>query len=390
MIDPVDMSKPMFGNGFATVVASAIRVMGDRLILVGLTSDENIHPVGRWCQTTLFGKTCEFFPVMTVEELNDKYIKNLSFTIRLIRHWAALLEKTSDAVVTQNYMVMWWLAWTNRFLHKVFYYPGLGNQMLIGRKPRLGKLLHRLYDRLNFHHVAKMDLVVAAASQSDIKEYQNRWQSMLRGKPIYQLTTAVDTEMFFPQTDVRVLKEKYLLQDEVTYFVCLGRLARVKGIDFLIDALQCFNEQYGRATLLLIGEGEERQTLEKYAAGKGLEDSIRFFGNRIPAEVSEIINCADLCVVGSNFEGFSCAMVEQIACGKPLVSTNVSGASEIIKDGVNGFIVENRDPQEFALYMCKALELQGAGEESRKIAVEHYSEHVIWDRFLALLETSIK
>jgi glycosyltransferase involved in cell wall biosynthesis len=110
----------------------------------------------------------------------------------------------------------------------------------------------------------------------------------------------------------------------------------------------------------------------------------------VPAEVRDIVNCADLCVVGSTFEGFSCAMVEQIACGKPLVSTDVSGASEIIEDGVNGFIVKNRDPAEFALYMSKALNLQGAGDRSRKIAMTKYSENVVWSRFLNLVEDSLE
>ena len=390
MIEPVDMSKPMFGNGIATVVASAIRVMGDRLILIGLTSNEKKHPVGHWCQTTLFGKTCEFFPVMTVDELNGKYIKNLSFTLRLIRSWFALLPKTTDVVITQNYMVMWWLSWSKRFRQKIFYFPGLGNQFLIGRKPRLGKLLYRLYDRLNFFHLSRINLILAAASQNEIKEYQRKWQNRLHNKPIHQLPTSVDTELFSPQQNLKLLKRKYNLQDKMTYFVCVGRLARVKGIDFLIDSLQYFHKQFGTATLLLIGEGEKREALEKYVHKKNLEQFVRFFGNRLPEEVSDIVNCADLCVIGSTFEGFSCAMVEQIACGKPLVSTDVSGASEIIEEGVNGFIVKDRYPAAFALAMNKALNLQGAGERSRKIALNKYSENVVWNTFVNLMEDSLE
>ncbi len=386
LIEPVDMSKPMYGNGIATVVASAIRVMGDRLILVGLTSDEKVHPVGKWCETTLFGRTCQFFPIMTVDELNGKYVKNLSFAIRLIRLWKTVVVNASKTVITQNYLVMWWLARSKCFSCRIFYFPGLANPVLVGRKPGLGKMLARCYDRINLYNLQDMDLVLAAASRAEIDSFRRTWHRDLHNKPIAQLTTSVDIDVFSPRADLEELKKQYAIAEDVLHFVCVGRLAKVKGIDFLIDALGRFSERYRDAALLLVGDGEERESLRRYAEARGLGESVRFLGNLQPSQVRDVVNCADLCVVGSTFEGFSCAMVEQIACGKPLVSTEVSGASEIINNGINGFIVAGRDPQEFALYMHRALELPRAGERSRHIAVERYSEHVIWNRFLALLE----
>jgi len=79
-------------------------------------------------------------------------------------------------------------------------------------------------------------------------------------------------------------------------------------------------------------------------------------------------------------------MVEQLACGKPLVSTNVSGANEIIEHGENGFIVKNRDAGEFAQCIYEALQLNGADARSREIAVEKYSEQAVWKDFVSLLE----
>jgi hypothetical protein len=138
LIDGVDMSKPMFGDGISTVVASAIRTFGDSIILVGVSSDENAHPVGRWSKTTLFGKTCYFFPVITTDKLQKKYIKNLSFTVMVIRYWGSIKRKISTIVITQNYMIMWWLSFINDITCRVFYFPGLANPILIGRKPLLG------------------------------------------------------------------------------------------------------------------------------------------------------------------------------------------------------------------------------------------------------------
>ena len=66
------------------------------------------------------------------------------------------------------------------------------------------------------------------------------------------------------------------------------------------------------------------------------------------------------------------AMLETLECGKPIVSTNVSGAKDMIRQGQNGFVVEKRDPAEFAKGMGDALKLQGSQQISLGIA-ENYA-----------------
>ena len=67
-------------------------------------------------------------------------------------------------------------------------------------------------------------------------------------------------------------------------------------------------------------------------------------------------------------------MLEAIACGKPIVSTNVSGSADMVKDGLNGYIVQNRDPREFAKKMNMALTLPNASEISRSLAHQYSLE----------------
>jgi glycosyltransferase involved in cell wall biosynthesis len=384
-IDSQDMSKPMHGNGCATVVASAIRVIGSRLVLVGTTSDGRAHPVGRWSQTTLFAHQCDFFPVMTAASIDQKYVKNLSFTLNLIRYWKSISSRLHSTVLTQNYVVMWWLALTSTFYYKVFYFPGLANQIVIGRKPFLGRLLAKLYEYVQFSMLKKMDLMVAAASVDEIERFSARWHVKLKGREIFQLPTAVDINFFAPITDKKKLRERYRLQQDHIYLVCVGRLAKVKGIDLLIDALKLFNASNEPASLVVVGDGEESARLRGYAKESGLENRVLFFGSVSPEAVRDLVNCADLCLVGSHSEGFSCAMVEQLACGKPLVSTDVSGADEMIVDGENGYVVKSRNPGLFADAIRKALALPNARRVSREIAVSKYSEEAVWDSFQTLL-----
>jgi glycosyltransferase involved in cell wall biosynthesis len=377
----------MHGDGCATVVASAIRVLGERLVLVGTTSDTQRHPVGKWSRTRLFGRQCDFFPVMSADDLDTKYVKNLSFTLNVIRHWGTITDHASETVLTQNYAMMWWLAISAGFRRKVFYLPGMANQILIGRKPRLGRLLAKLYEWIQISGIRKMDLVVAAASVDQIDTFSREWADQLGQKRIHQLPTSVDVDFFKPLAKAE-LRHRYDLSADEVYFVCVGRLAKVKGIDFLIDAMRIFVDRYHPASLLVVGDGEEADELRRHATDAGLTDRIRFLGSVQPTEVRDLVNCADVCVVGSHTEGFSCAMVEQIACGRPLVSTDVSGAAEIIEDGESGFILRERDPGSFAQAMHEALRLTDAGAKSREIAVTRYSERAIWRRFLELLENS--
>jgi len=334
----------------------------------------------------LFGHKLDFFPVISTRELDTRYVKNLSFALQLIRFWKAITARTPGTVFTQNYIVMWWLTLSSAFDFKVFYYPGLGNQFLIGRKPLLGKLLAKVYETIQLSRLRRMDLVLAAASKDEIANFSEKWSAKLQGTRIHQLPTAVDVGFFSPQENVSEIRRNYQLKDDEVYFACIGRLAKVKGIDFLIDALCDFNDKYRSGSLLVLGDGEESALLKQYARDKGLAEKVVFFGSVPPEKVRDLVNCADVCVVGSHFEGFSCAMVEQLACGRPLVSTSVSGSNEMIKDGENGFIVPGRDPVEFAKHMNRALKLPDANTKSREIAVDNYSEQAVWKGFISLLE----
>ncbi len=76
-------------------------------------------------------------------------------------------------------------------------------------------------------------------------------------------------------------------------------------------------------------------------------------------------------VAGSLVEGWPTAIVEALACGKPVVTTEVSGARELVLDGRNGFVVTEREPERFARAMLDALSLPGAGALGVEIARRH-------------------
>ncbi len=145
----------------------------------------------------------------------------------------------------------------------------------------------------------------------------------------------------------------------------------VKGWDFLLDAFDKFMIVKPNAKLIFVGDGEDRPKLEQRIKITRHETSIKATGFVNAEMVAKYINASDLCVVGSRKEGWSVAMLEALACGKPIVTTDVSGARDMIMEGQNGYVVEKRDPVKFAKAMEAALMLQDSQRVSLNIAEKY-------------------
>jgi len=122
-------------------------------------------------------------------------------------------------------------------------------------------------------------------------------------------------------------------------FACVGRLhPPSKGQDVL---LECFaNPDWGNRNwrLTLYGEGPMKESLQRLVRRLGLENRVIFAGH--VTSVEDIWASNQVLVMPSRYEGLPLAMVEAMLCGRPVIATDVAGHSEIIEDGVNGFLAE--------------------------------------------------
>jgi glycosyltransferase involved in cell wall biosynthesis len=128
----------------------------------------------------------------------------------------------------------------------------------------------------------------------------------------------------------------------------IGTLSPVKGLRYLIRAIEIIHAEMENTILMIIGDGEERKFLEEIVIKLHLENVVIFQG-RIPNEdVPKYMVQGDIFVLPSLSEGFPNVILEAMAVGLPIVSTNVNGLSEIIKNNENGYLVEPRNPQQLA------------------------------------------
>jgi glycosyltransferase involved in cell wall biosynthesis len=235
------------------------------------------------------------------------------------------------------------------------------------------------YDLIHSIALRKANVVLAAASREAILKHQKHLRRLGARIEIQPLPTATDVELFRPRSK-EAIRPKLGLPVEAPVYIFVGRLTAVKGVSLILEALKLIRKSRPDALLLIVGDGEERHRLEKLAQRLGIGESVRFLGMRPPEQVAEFIAGADAGLFASYTEGFSVAMVEQLACGRPIVSTDVSGARDLIADGKNGFILPDRNVASYARRILDVLDLPSAERFSRDLVVENYSMRSLWAR----------
>lgn len=128
--------------------------------------------------------------------------------------------------------------------------------------------------------------------------------------------------------------------------VTVGRLVELKGMSVLLDAVNRLQETNPKVELTVIGDGPDRARFEQKAKRLGLADRVHFVGAQSQAEVAEHLGRSDVFVLPSFAEGVPVVLMEAMATGLPVVTTHVGGMTELIDDGVSGYLVRPGDVEQ--------------------------------------------
>lgn len=167
--------------------------------------------------------------------------------------------------------------------------------------------------------------------------------------------------------------------------IFVGTLRPVKGVKYLIQAMKTIIQEKTTIRLILVGNGDEKQGLQEIVRELNLEKNIRFVGEVPNENIPMYLAAADIFVLPSLSEGFPIVVLEAMASGLPIVATDVTGLAEIIKDGVNGFLIEPRHPEDIAE---KILFLLSNNEVLHRIAIQNKEEvkEYAWDNIIKEFE----
>ena len=155
----------------------------------------------------------------------------------------------------------------------------------------------------------------------------------------------------------------------------IGRLHEQKGPHIFLQAAALILRQCPDVTFLLVGEGPLAGELQVLAQQLGLRNRVRFLGWR--DDMPQILATVDVGVLSSLWEGLPYTLLEIMAAGKPMVSTDADGCGEAVLDSETGFIVPRRDPSALAQAILTLLEkpdlAKEMGKKGRKRVIEHFS-----------------
>jgi len=123
----------------------------------------------------------------------------------------------------------------------------------------------------------------------------------------------------------------------------VGRLSAAKGLPILLESLAALKSSHPEIILTVVGDGEDRAELEQMTARLELNNNVKFVGYKSQAEVREYMQETDVFVLPSFAEGVPVSLMEAMAAGVPVVTTQIAGVSELVENGVSGYIVPAGD-----------------------------------------------
>lgn len=174
--------------------------------------------------------------------------------------------------------------------------------------------------------------------------------------------------------------------------IIVARIDNHKGHKDLIDAIAVLDYRSINLTILIVGDGDQRKTMEDYARQKGLSDEvIRFLGYR--TDIPDLLSACDFFVLPSLSEGMPVSILEAMASGLPVIATKVGGIPELITDRHLGILIPPHSPVHIAsavltIYNNMDLRLTMSKEGKHHAITDFSFEHMINeydDLYLSLL-----
>jgi glycosyltransferase involved in cell wall biosynthesis len=256
-----------------------------------------------------------------------------------------------------------------------------GFDILVEPTVKYGCRLNPEIDRAVRMVLKDADRVIAASSAT----YRVALELGCSPNKLVLIPNAVDVKRFSLNVNRFYVRAKFGLEENPMVFTLRAHEPQ-KGIEYLIRAVPLVLKKVPNAVFVVGGEGRLRAYHESLARELGVSGNIVFTGRIPQSELPYFYASCDVFVIPSIIEAFGLVTIEAMACGKPVVGTDVGGIPDIIEDGLNGFLVKPRDPDALAqkiillLSDSKLREKTGkAGREmvEKKFNIEKRAERII-------------
>lgn len=301
-----------------------------------------------WPVLAVFNKTGFYLNQIPVDVVTiDLGKKSPMSFFRLVRQLSKIIQKVKPALIISFLSYPNYITILARFISQ-FNAPiilseqnnlskSLANQRFGNAKARIVRLTYPKAQR------------IIAASQGVKKDLIDRY--FISPDKCFVIYNSIEMEKITELAKAQINHPWF--GDEVPIITTAGRLTRQKNYPLLIEAF-AKAQRNTKIRLSILGEGEDRNSLEELVNKLGIQDKVVFFD--FQKNPFKYITKSDIFVLSSSWEGFGIVIIEAMACGVPVISTSCpSGPDEIITNGVNGLLVPVNDTEAMADAILKLL-----------------------------------
>ncbi len=206
------------------------------------------------------------------------------------------------------------------------------------------------------------------------------------------IENSVDIGKFKPDSIHGVeIRKDFGISQKAKLVGIIGRMVPLKNHDVFLMACKEVLKKNHIVHFLIVGNGPLMESLQKLVESLDLDSHVIFTGWR--TDIERIMPALDILVICSQVEGLNVAILEAMACGKPVVGTDVLGINSVVKHKENGLLVPEGDPTALAdaiLYiMDNPSEAEAMGDAGRKLVIEKYSLENMVSAYLELYQEVI-
>jgi glycosyltransferase involved in cell wall biosynthesis len=321
-------------GGSSGVIKSILPYLNaEKIYLLGITSDKRkLNQVIKFKQNVFF--------IATIYTPRNSLLPTRLLAFLYSRSINQVLEKFQIKSIYSHAEEMSY--WIDKRKTILYHMHGSSNALSIAKnKLHRNKFFQYLWEKARKANVLKATKIIAI----DRKCYDIA-KSLKQEKKAIILPNFVDTDIYFPdQSRSKVLKN---ITSKILLFV--GRIEEVKGLELFVETIIELNHRNkGAWTGVIVGSGSYESNIRKYINYKGAQPLLFFTGPVFDqSELRKIYNQSSVLMISSYTEGIPMVILESLACGTPVVSTEVGGIKEFIEDNIMCITSDSRNTQKFA------------------------------------------
>lgn len=225
----------------------------------------------------------------------------------------------------------------------------------------------------------------------EVRKYTHEIQG-IDSKRLVTIYNGIDTICAVHKKDTYDLRNELGIPRDNIVIGTIAQFSEKKGLGYLIRSASLLLERKKDVNFLLVGDGAIRGELKQLCLNLKMEGKVIFAGER--RDIPEILSLIDIFVLPSIREGLPLALLEAMACGRPVIATNVGGVPEVIRDGINGILVRPKDPEALCCAMERLLHDEGEmaemGGEGRKLCEKYFNSRVMVAKIENLYDTLVE